>query len=173
MMSREQAIDFLRSDDLVGIAMEADAIRKKLHPEGIVSYCMDDVPGPQSASCTIVFAPDESSEQFVSRLERLRDVQRDSGALTAVAARVSGTAVEYLRALALSRVYLENIPHVQASWSVGLKLCQIALRFGANDIAGPENEVHQPTEEQLRRLIRDAGFIPKQRDRLFRVYRLD
>ena len=93
------------------------------------------------------------------------------------------TAVEYLKTLAVSRLYLENILNVQASWvTQGLKLCQVALRFGANDVGSimiEENVVsaagahHRSTEEELRRIIRDAGFVPKQRDTLYRTYFLN
>jgi cyclic dehypoxanthinyl futalosine synthase len=64
----------------------------------------------------------------------------------------------------------------------GLKVCQIGLRFGGNDVGSvmiEENVVSQAgaqfsaTEEDLRRLIRDAGFIPKQRDSLYRTYYLN
>jgi cyclic dehypoxanthinyl futalosine synthase len=41
MISREQALDLFRSDDLIGIGMEADAVRRRLHPEGVVSYIID------------------------------------------------------------------------------------------------------------------------------------
>src|SRR5579875_2341897 len=93
------------------------------------------------------------------------------------------TAVEYLKMLALSRVYLENILNIQSSWvTPGLKTCQLGLRFGGNDVGSimiEENVVsaagthHRATEEELRRLIRGAGFIPKQRDTLYRTYFLN
>ena len=75
------------------------------------------------------------------------------------------TAVEYLKMLALSRLYFENIQHIQSSWvTPGLKTCQMGLRFGGNDVGSimiEENVVsaagthHQATEETLRRLIRE------------------
>ena len=63
----------------------------------------------------------------------------------------------------------------------GLKICQLGLRFGGNDVGSimiEENVVsaagaHRATEEELRRLIRDAGFVPKQRDTLYRTYFLN
>jgi len=67
---------------------------------------------------------------------------------------------------------------VQASWvTQGLKICQVALRFGADDVGSvmiEENVVratgveNRASEEDLRRIIRDAGFVPKQRDTLYR-----
>ena len=89
------------------------------------------------------------------------------------------TAVEYLKMLAIARLYLDNVANVQASWvTQGLKTCQIGLRFGANDVGSTmieENVVsaagahHTAAEEDLRHLIRDAGFVPKQRDTLYRT----
>src|SRR6185437_12717595 len=93
------------------------------------------------------------------------------------------TAVEYLKMLALSPIYLDNILNIQASWvTPGLKVCQLGLRFGGNDVCSimiEENVVsaagthHRASEEQLRKLIRDAGFTPKQRDTLYRTYYLN
>ncbi len=93
------------------------------------------------------------------------------------------TAVEYLKTLAISRIYLDNFDNVQCSWvTQGLKTCQMGLRFGGNDVGSimiEENVVsaagahHRASEEELRRIIRDAGFIPKQRDTLYRTYFLN
>ena len=96
---------------------------------------------------------------------------------------VPGSYVEYLQMLAISRIYLDNIENVQSSWvTQGLKTCQLGLRFGGNDVGSimiEENVVsaagahHRASEEELRRIIRDAGFIPKQRDTLYRTYFLN
>jgi cyclic dehypoxanthinyl futalosine synthase len=93
------------------------------------------------------------------------------------------TAVEYLKTLAISRLYLDNILNVQSSWvTQGLKTCQVGLRFGGNDVGSimiEENVVsqagahHRSSEEELRRIIRDAGFVPKQRDTLYTTYFLN
>ena len=93
------------------------------------------------------------------------------------------TAVDYLKTLAVSRLYLDNVPNVQASWlTPGHKLCQIALRFGANDVGSiliEENVVYAAgckntsSEEILRQLISDAGFRPFKRDTLYRTYFLN
>ncbi len=84
------------------------------------------------------------------------------------------TAVEYLKVLALSRLYLDNIDNIQASWvTQGLKLAQVALRFGANDFGSTmieENVVaaagvsHRVSKEDIIESIRSAGFTPAQRD---------
>jgi cyclic dehypoxanthinyl futalosine synthase len=91
--------------------------------------------------------------------------------------------VEYLKLLAISRLYLSNFVNVQSSWvTQGLKVCQMGLRFGGNDVGSvmlEENVVRAAgvtnctTEEELRRIIRDAGFRPAQRDTLYRQYFLN
>jgi cyclic dehypoxanthinyl futalosine synthase len=91
------------------------------------------------------------------------------------------TAAEYLRVLALSRIYLDNVPNVQASWvTQGLKLAQVALRFGANDLgstmieenvvaaAGVSNSV---SIEEMVESVRAAGFRPAQRDTCYNILR--
>ena len=91
--------------------------------------------------------------------------------------------MEFLKTLAISRIYLDNFVNMQTSWvTQGLKICQLGLRFGGNDVGSvmlEENVVrqagaqHQASEEDLRRMIRDAGFVPKQRDTLYRTYFLN
>ncbi len=84
------------------------------------------------------------------------------------------TGVEYLRVLALSRVYLDNVPNIQASWvTQGLKMAQAALRFGANDFGSTmleENVVaaagvkYRVSVKDIISAIKGAGFLPVQRD---------
>ncbi len=148
-------------------------------------------------TATMMFGCGESLEQRVAHLERVRRLQEETDGFTAFipwtfqrentalgrGVKDEATAVEYLKTLAVSRLYLENILNVQASWvTQGLKICQLALRFGANDVGSimiEENVVaatgvhHRATEEELRRIIRDAGFTPKQRDTLYRAYFLN
>lgn len=91
------------------------------------------------------------------------------------------TAVEYLRVLALSRIYLDNIENIQASWvTQGLKLAQVALRFGANDFGSTmieENVVasagvsYAVTMNDIVSAIRSAGFLPVQRDTYYNFLR--
>jgi cyclic dehypoxanthinyl futalosine synthase len=120
-------------------------------------------------------------EQRVDQLELVRQIQEETGGFTAFTPHIKEetTAVEYLKTLAISRIYLDNIVNMQSSWAMpGLKTCQVGLRFGGNDVGSimiEENVVshHRATEEELRRLIRDAGFIPKQRDTLYTEYFLN
>jgi cyclic dehypoxanthinyl futalosine synthase len=148
-------------------------------------------------TATMMFGTGETIEERLNHFEIVRRIQEETGGFTAFIpwffqreytslgrfVKQEATAVEYLKMLALSRLYLDTIPNVQASWvTPGLKVCQLGLRFGGNDVGSimiEENVVsaagthHRATEEQLRRLIRDAGFIPKQRDTLYRTYFLN
>jgi cyclic dehypoxanthinyl futalosine synthase len=145
-------------------------------------------------TATMMFGTGETIEERLNHFEIVRRIQEDTGGFTAFIpwffqreytslgrfVKQEATAVEYLKMLALSRLYLDSIPNIQASWvTPGLKVCQLGLRFGGNDVGSimiEENVVsaagthHRATEEQLRRLIRDAGFIPMQRDTLYRTY---
>ena len=126
----------------------------------------------------------------MNHFQRLYDLQEETGGFTAFIpwsfqpanTALGGrhwdeaTAVEYLKVLAISRLYLSNFLNVQSSWvTQGLKVCQMGLRFGGNDVGSvmlEENVVRAAgvnnctTEEELRRIIRDAGFKPVQRDTL-------
>ena len=309
-ITRQQALDCFASDDLIGIGMEADALRRTLHPEGVVTYTVDRLldcadpdpntfydrvretvdmgatgillpsgaqpnvpldryeslltgikqrfPGIQlhglcatqilalaSASqlslrdtiarlhdagldsiagsavifndeirkraapdkcttaewinvhrtahqlglrtkATMIFGVGETMADRIDHLEILRALQEETGGFTAFtplaaqpgvavipSAVAEPTAVEYLTTLAVSRLYLDNIENLQGSWSTqGLKVLQMGLRFGGNDVGSVllEERFGKPggaTEEELRRIIREAGFKPAQRDTLY------
>jgi cyclic dehypoxanthinyl futalosine synthase len=303
-ITSQQALDCFASDDLIGIGMEADAVRRSLHPEGVVTYVIDrtiDASGTPEAiyaridasvdlgitgillqtatqpdrdlpACEALFAgikqrfpalwlqalsapevlalaatsaldlsttldrlqtaglnsipgtgasiledtlPDahhcsaedwltvhrtahtlglrttasmtfglgETMPQRIQHLERIRQLQQETGGFTAfipIGAQFQGaralddpTAVEYLKTLAISRLYLDNIDNIQTHWPTqGLKVLQMGLRFGGNDAGStlPESPTAtKSTEEELRRIIRDAGFKPIQRDTLYRT----
>ncbi|MCH7986625.1 MAG: dehypoxanthine futalosine cyclase [Acidobacteria bacterium] len=145
-------------------------------------------------TATMMFGCGETIENRVNHLEVIRQIQADTGGFTAfipwmyqrentpLASQVKeeATAVDYLKTLAITRLYLDNIENVQASWlTPGIKICQVALRFGANDVGSiliEENVVaaagcHNRTNEaELRHIIHDAGFTPAQRDTLYRAY---
>ena len=148
-------------------------------------------------TATMMFGCGETIEQRMNHFDIVRRIQEDTGGFTAFIpwafqreltslgrfVKEEATAVEYLKNLAVSRIYLDNILNIQSSWvTPGLKTCQVGLRFGGNDVGSimiEENVVsaagthHQATEEELRRMIRDAGFVPKQRDTLYRTYFLN
>jgi len=86
---------------------------------------------------------------------------------------------EYLRMLAIARLFFDNIPSLQSSWvTMGPKIGQLAMFFGANDMGSvmmEENVVsaagttYKLNEREICRLIRDAGWIPAQRDQYYNV----
>jgi cyclic dehypoxanthinyl futalosine synthase len=148
-------------------------------------------------TATMMFGCGETLEQRMNHFDIVRRIQDETGGFTAFIpwtfqrentslgrfVKEEATAVEYLKTLAISRLYLDNIENVQSSWvTQGLKTCQVGLRFGGNDVGSimiEENVVsqagahHRSSEEELRRIIRDAGFVPKQRDTLYRTYFLN
>src|SRR6266849_5012298 len=321
-LTKQQALDLFRSDDLIGLGMEADAVRRKLHPEGVATYIidrninytnfcteyctfcafyrplkgpaakegyildfdtiyekiretvelggtgvlmqgglhrdsaseiiaiaeysalsirdtilrlrdagLDSIPGGGAevlddevrykiarlkcltedwlnvhrtahqlgmrTTATMMFGVGESIENRVNHFRRLYELQEETGGFTAFIpwsfqpanTALGGrrwdeaTSVEYLKVLAISRLYLSNFLNVQSSWvTQGLKVCQMGLRFGGNDVGSvmlEENVVRAAgvtnctTEEELRHIIRDAGFKPAQRDTLYRTYFLN
>ena len=148
-------------------------------------------------TATMMFGCGEKFEHRINHLQRLYELQEETGGFTAFIPwffqrentslgrfiKEEVTAVEYLKTLAVSRLYLDNIQNVQASWlTPGHKVCQIALRFGGNDVGSiliEENVVsaagcgRTSSEEKLRRMILDAGFRPIKRDTLYRNYFLN
>jgi cyclic dehypoxanthinyl futalosine synthase len=144
-------------------------------------------------SSTMMMGCGESLEDRITHLERLRMLQDRTGGFHAfivwtfqpgnnpLGARLRGreaTAHDFLVTLATARLYLDNVPHFQSSWlTQGLKMGQVALRFGADDMGSvmlEENVVsaagsaHCTTAGEMRRVIRDAGFTPFQRDNRYR-----
>lgn len=283
-ISKQQALDCLKSADLIGIGMEADAVRRGLHPENVVSYAVDylvtvddgwaeaiEHAGAAAVSVTfaagttftgfegmmaaigsrfpalrihgpsggvllrlgdtaglsvdeivarlrdaglssfagddlrvgveskrlfelhrlahragilttagLVFGAGESLEDRVEHLFAIRAIQEETRGFTAftpwtltptAGAIEAPTAVEYMRMLAVSRMVLDNIGNVESNClAQGLKVVQMALRFGANDAGAIRaGKLRSFTEEDLRRVIRDAGFTPVERDTLYRT----
>src|ERR687894_335850 len=143
-------------------------------------------------TATMMFGIGDRTEHRVRHLRRLRDLQDETGGFTAfipwtfqrentaLGRRIKDepTGVDYLKMVSVSRLFLDNIEHIQSSWlTQGLRLGQVALRFGADDMgsimieenvvsaAGAHNEAD---EKMLRYLTREAGFRPQQRDILYR-----
>ncbi len=303
-ISRDQAVDCFASDDLIGLGMEADAVRRGRHPEDVVTYATagtvslnqpaeelyarlsDAVRGGETTACLVVdategegfshfeealagvrkhfpslrllalstaqileisghshlplgevltrlhaaglnafrgddlcvvhdesgtfvplqswlevhrlahergiqstaglvFGAGESFEQRVDHLVAIGSLQAQTGGFLAFTPRSykprtarsefeEPTAVEYLQTLAVSRMVLDTIDNIESSCAEqGLKVTQMALRFGANDaglVRPAETGKRQAfTEEDLRRLIRDAGLRPVERDPLYQT----
>jgi cyclic dehypoxanthinyl futalosine synthase len=143
---------------------------------------------------TMMIGVGETIQHRIRHLQRLRDLQDETGGFTAfipwtfqpehteLAQRnlPEVPAAEYLKLLALSRIYLDNVANVQVSWlTVGLKVGQVGLRFGVNDMGSimiEENVIsaagarNRANDAELRRVITDAGFIPRQRTSLYERY---
>ena len=90
---------------------------------------------------------------------------------------IEPTGIDYLQMVAVSRLFLDNVKHIQASWlTQGLKLGQTALRFGADDMGSimiEENVVsaagtaYRMSQDDMEHLIRQAGYEPRQRTNLY------
>jgi cyclic dehypoxanthinyl futalosine synthase len=138
------------------------------------------------STATMMFGHIETLAERVEHLERVRQLQDETGGLTAF---ISWTfqpehtdmadvppagAFEYLRTQALSRLYLDNVPNIQSSWvTQGPKIGQLALYFGANDmgslmieenVVASAGTVYYLSLEQIKRAIRESGYIPRQRN---------
>jgi cyclic dehypoxanthinyl futalosine synthase len=140
-------------------------------------------------TATMMFGHIESPQDIIEHLLKIRQLQDETGGFTAFIpwtfqpanTRIkveTASAVAYLRTLALSRVFLDNVPNLQASWvTQGDKIAQLALAFGANDLGSTmieENvvaaaDVHYrlPKEEMIH-LIETAGYQAVQRDSFYR-----
>ncbi len=137
------------------------------------------------SSATMMFGHVESEVHLVEHLDRIRSLQDETKGFTAFIpwtfqpmntdiSVTKKTGAEYLKVLALSRIFLDNVDNVQASWvTQGDKIGQTALFFGANDMGSTmieENVVASAgvefmlPESELKRLITTAGFIPRRRD---------
>ncbi|HET8622992.1 MAG TPA: cyclic dehypoxanthinyl futalosine synthase [Gemmatimonadales bacterium] len=137
-------------------------------------------------SVTMMYGMGESNADRIEHLLRVKAVQQRTGGFTAFICwplQPEGTpemshyrktdAVSYLRTLAIARVVLDNVPNLQSSWvTMGHKVGQIALRFGANDYGSlmmEENVVsaagttYRTTLAEIERLISDAGYTPVRR----------
>ena len=154
-------------------------VMRAVHEVGLIS------------TATMMFGIGDRVEHRVRHLQRLRDLQDETGGFTAFIPwtfqrentalgrkiTVEPTGIDYLKMLSVSRLFLDNIQHIQSSWlTQGLKLGQAALRFGADDMGSimiEENVVSAAgastcaNERDLRYQIREAGFIPQQRDILY------
>ncbi len=140
------------------------------------------------STATLMFGHVEARADRVEHLRKLRDLQDRTGGFTAFIGwtyqpgntELGGTEVttaEYLRTMAVSRIFLDNIQNVQASWvTQGPKVGAASLAFGVNDMGSTmieENVVsaagttHHMNEPEIVAAIRDAGFVPMRRNMLY------
>ena len=138
------------------------------------------------STCTMMFGHIETPAERIEHLERLRQLQDETGGFTAficwtfqpdhtALSHIPPTgAFEYLRTQAIARLYLDNVPNIQSSWvTQGLKVGQLALFFGANDmgslmieenVVSSAGTVYHLTLQQIKDAIREAGYMPRQRN---------
>jgi cyclic dehypoxanthinyl futalosine synthase len=142
------------------------------------------------STATMMFGHLEKPADIITHFLRIREVQDETGGFTAFIpwsfqpenTRIHvnpATSAEYLRILAVSRLVLDNVDNIQASWvTQGAKIAQVALFFGANDMGSTmieENVVaaagvkFRLPEEEIIRLIRDAGFSPARRNCFYEI----
>ncbi|HEY9013821.1 MAG TPA: cyclic dehypoxanthinyl futalosine synthase [Gemmatimonadales bacterium] len=136
-------------------------------------------------SVTMMYGLGESDADRIEHLLRVRELQARTGGFTAficwplqpegteMSSQPKTDAVAYLRTLAMGRIICDNVPNLQSSWvTMGLKVGQVALRFGANDFGSlmmEENVVssagttHRATIAEMERCIRDAGYQVRRR----------
>lgn len=138
------------------------------------------------SSATMMFGHVETLAERIEHLERLRQLQDETGGFTAFigwtfqpehtdmshVAKVG--AFEYLKTQAVARLYLDNFANIQSSWvTQGLKIGQLAMLYGANDmgslmieenVVAEAGTVHYLTLDQIRDAIEELGYVPRQRN---------
>ncbi|MEZ5313731.1 MAG: cyclic dehypoxanthinyl futalosine synthase [Thermoanaerobaculia bacterium] len=178
-----------------GAEILSDAIRKevlaypKASPEEWLDIMRQAHRHGMKTTATMMYGMGEPLEARLEHFQRIRDLQDETGGFTAF---ISWTfqhentdlpglpevySDEYLKTLAVSRLFMDNIQHLQTSWvTQGKKIGQAGLAFGADDMGSimiEENVVsaagtkHLMTQEEMEHLIRQAGYTPKQRTNLY------
>ena len=144
------------------------------------------------SSVTMMFGHVETLAERIEHLDRVRQLQDETGGFTAFIcwtfqpehtdlAHIPPTgSFEYLKTQAVSRLYLDNIPNIQSSWvTQGLKIGQLALLFGANDmgslmieenVVAEAGTVHFLTLDQIRDSIGELGYTPRQRNVFYELF---
>lgn len=186
-----------------GAEILVDAVRRRISPKKIASAAWLGVMRDAhelgfKTSATMTYGHVEQDEDIIAHLLALRDLQDETGGFYAFipwsfkpgASPLSRVVAEpaaasrYVRVIALARLMLDNIPHIQASWfGEGWRAGQLALHGGADDFGGLllEENVLRAAEhrsatalEAVLQLIHDAGFTPVQRTTTYeRVHRYD
>ena len=196
-----------------GAEILSDRVREKVSPKKIMSKqwlkVMEEAHKiGMKTTATMMFGSVEGPEDIIDHLDAIRKLQDRTDGFTAfipwsfqpmntelgvkraelskkqTASKLhAATGVEYLRILALSRIYLDNVPNIQASWvTQGLKMAQVALRFGANDFGSTmleENVVaaagvkFKTTVAGIVQAIKGAGFSPLQRNMYYEIIEKD
>jgi len=174
-----------------GAEILVDRVRQDVSPHKVsarrwLEVCRDWHRLGGRGSATMMFGHVETLAERIEHLEQLRRLQDETGGFTAficwtfqpghtdLAERPKAGAWDYLKTLAVSRLYLDNFANLQASWvTQGLRIGQLALKFGANDMGSlmiEENVVaaagtsYRTSETAIRRTISEAGYSPRRRN---------
>jgi len=196
----KQTLQRLRNaglDSLPGGGAEilVDDVRRRVSPHKVTAGGWFDVMEAahqlgMKTTATMVYGLGETTAQRIEHLTRIRDLQDRTGGFTAfipwsfqpnrtqLPLRPQ-TGVAYLRIVALARLVLDNVPHIQAGWvTEGPDVAQLALSFGADDFGGVLMEervvratgvAYAVTREEVIRLIREAGMAPAQRTTQYEI----
>lgn len=181
-----------------GAEVLTDRVKKRISPKKISTAEWLDVHREahrigMKTTTTMMYGHVETDEDIIEHLEVCRRLQDEYQGFTAFVpwsfkpsntlmmpkqTAIAGPA-RYLKILAVSRLYLDNIPHIQASWfSEGKKTGQIALHFGADDFGGTliEERVlaaadhhNRTSTDEVMAIIRESGFVPAQRTTLYEI----
>jgi len=178
-----------------GAEVLVDTVRQEISPNKIGWRDWADVMEEahrlgMRTTATMMFGSKERPEDIVEHLFRIREIQAKTAGFTAFIPWTfqpdntelggeTASGVEYLKVLALSRLILDNIDNIQASWvTQGAMMAQVALFFGANDLGGTmleENVVaaagcsFRMSQDEVIEIARGAGFIPAKRNTHYEV----
>lgn len=183
-----------------GAEVLSERVRKKISPNKINTDRWLEISRQAhklgiKTTATMMFGHIETKDDIIDHLDNIRRLQDETHGFRAAIAwdfkpentalkkfvANKATGIDYLKILAISRIYLDNIENIQASWaSQGKQIGQIALFFGANDLGSllfEENVMAQAgfrltaTIEELGNLIKQAGFIPALRTTNYEIVR--
>jgi cyclic dehypoxanthinyl futalosine synthase len=158
---------------------------RKIKPDEWLGIMRDAQLLGMPTTATMMFGSLETDEERIEHLDVMRRLQDETGGFTAFIPWYyvpfktplkgkESTGLDYLRVLAISRLYLDNFAHLQASWlTPGLKMGQLALLYGCDDMGGTILEervvtlagsTNEATRRQLEEIVIGAGFTPVVRD---------
>ena len=184
-----------------GAEILSDRVKKKIsHLKGTSADWLDVMREAHrigfKTTATMMYGHLETDEDIIEHLESIRRLQDERPGFTAFVPwsfKPGNTPLEkvipryapptrYLQMIAISRIYLDNFDHIQASWfSEGKKIGQIALHFGGDDFGGTlfeenvhaaANFVNKSNADEVINLIREAGFVPAQRTTFYEVVKV-
>ncbi|GAB6144129.1 aminofutalosine synthase MqnE [Desulfocicer niacini] len=185
-----------------GAEVMSERVRKKLFPKKVPGHrWLEIMEAVHRAgiptNATMLYGHIETLEERVDHLVALRELQDRTGGFsafiplafhsknTALSHLPATTAVDDLKNIAIARLLLDNFDHIKAYWvMIGEKLAQVALNYGADDLDGTiieERITHEAgatsaiglTRDDMERMIRDAGFLPVERDTFYNALRRD